>query len=170
MMPAVSEARAVVEQCLIGLERAAQDRAILHAPDLRTVINNYIDAVQALLELDTAMHGGEVTDEWLRNAEHLDIVAHICYQPLWPMEGALLSPTIQAWGLAVDDAARRWQYARRFWLADTCGLALMPVVPGMSTTNPSWHEFTGSGTVVRRVNSPGFLLHGEVLRKARITT
>lgn len=169
-MPSLPEARMVVEQCLVGLERAAQDRVILRAPDLRAVINGYLDTMQDVFALDTAMLDGTVTEEWLRNPAHLDAVARLCYLPLWPLEGALLPSTVQAWGLAVDDAARRWQYARRCWLADVYSLVLMPIVPGISTTNPAWHELTGTGAVVRETQSLGFLLHGAILRKARVLT
>jgi hypothetical protein len=75
---------------------------------------------------------------------------------------------VQLWVFAVDDAARRWQFLRRNWFADSCGLTLMPTVPGITTTNPVWHEISGSGPVVLELLTPGFLLAGEVLRKARV--
>lgn len=168
VMPSAEESRAVLEQCLIGLDRAAQDRDMLCAPDLRAIVTHFLDTVQAALELDAAMKRQEVTEEWLRERSNLDKVARLCYTSLWPDEAALLPSAVQVWALAVDDAARRWQYARRAWLADTFGLTMMPTVPGITTTNPTWQDITGAGQIVSRVFSPGFLLKGEVLRKALV--
>ncbi|HEX2951391.1 MAG TPA: zinc ribbon domain-containing protein [Armatimonadota bacterium] len=170
IMPTAAEARAVVEKCLVGLERAAQDREMLRAPDLRAVVMQYLDIIQAVFDLDAAMERGEITEEWLQeDQKHLDAIADYCFSPLWPHEGALLPPTTQAWVLVVDDAARRWQYARRRWLEDTCKLTLMPTVPNVTTVNPAWHVIEGKGQVITAVRQPGFFLHGEVLRKAHVS-
>jgi len=167
-MPTAADARAMVENCLLGLERAAQDREMLNAPDLRAVINRFLDTLQATLELDTAMEGGEITGEWVAEAANLDTVARLCFAPLWPDEAVLLPPAVQTWLLLVDDAARRWQFARRRWLADTCGLEMMPIVPAITTTNPVWHHIIGEAPVISDVLAPGFLLRGDVVRKARV--
>jgi hypothetical protein len=167
-MPSAAEARATLETTLIGLERAAQDREMLRAPDLRTVVMRFLDAIQDILEFDTRLAQGEISAEWLRNAEHLTLVARMCYAPCWPIEGALLPLTVQAWILAVDDIARSWQYAARQQLAELFGLTLMPTVPTITTTNPAWHEIEGTGPVIHEVLAPGFLLHGELLRRAHV--
>lgn len=167
-LPTAAEARAVVEQCLLGLERAAQDRTVLRAPDLRIVITRFLDVIQETLELDAAMERGDVTPAWLADEAHLAAVVRLCYTPLWPGEAALLPAAVQAWTLVVDDAARRWQYARRGWLVERCGLEMMPTVPGVTTVNPVWHEIIGTAPVISEVLSPGFLLGGAVQRRARV--
>lgn len=169
IMPTAAEARVLVERCLAGLERMAQDREILRAPDLRAIITRFLDAMQDVLECDNAMESGGITDDWLRDPAHLDTIARLCYVPLWPDEGALLPPAVQAWVLAVDDAARRWQYARRRWLADTYDFTVMPTVPAITTVNPAWHNIDGDGAVIVAIVHLGFLLHGEVVRKAYVT-
>jgi hypothetical protein len=166
IMPSAAEAVKAIEQSLVGLERATLDREMLRAPDLRVVAARFLDAVQELLTLEAAMAAGEVTEKWLRDACQLEHVAQLCFTPLLPVESALLPPAVQAWMLAVDDVARYWQYTRRCWLAEQCGLALMPTVPGITTTNPIWHEIDGPAPVISEVLRPGFLLHGDVLRKA----
>ncbi len=168
VLPSAPEARVTLEENLVGLERAAGDREMLTAPDLRALIARYLDTISAVLFLDDVMIRGEVTEEWLRGGDHLNGIIRLCYRPLWPLEGALLPASVQAWVLAVDDAARRWQFARRQWLAAECGLQLMPIVPGVTTINRSWQEVDGHGAVVQRILTPGFLLRDEVLCKARV--
>jgi hypothetical protein len=167
-MPTAAEARAALESNLTGLERAAQDRELLMAPDLRAIVTRFLDNLHDAMILDDLMTGQKVHEAWLRDPEHLGRVERACFAPLWPQEGALLPPATQAWVLAVDDAARRWQYARRRWCEERCGLVMMPVVPGVTTTNGAWHVMLTPGSVVTAVASPGFLLHGEVLRKAHV--
>ena len=168
LVPSLEDTRSVMEQCLVGLERVVMDREMLRTPDLRAIAMRYLDLLQEALMLDTAMTAGEVTASWLRDTEHLRQVARVCYLPLWLLEGTLLPPAVQVWALAVDDAARRWQYLRRVWFAEQCGLTLMPTVPCITTTNPGWQEIAGDGKVVLETLSPGFLLQGEVVRKARV--
>ncbi len=167
-MPSAQEARAALESNMTGLERAAQDRELLLAPDLRAIVTRFLDNLHDALTLDDLMTGQKVHEAWLRDPEHLLRVERACFTPLWPQEGALLPAATQAWVLAVDDAARRWQYARRHWVEERCGLVMMPVVPGVTTTNGAWHVMLTPGSVVTAVASPGFLLHGEVLRKAQV--
>lgn len=167
-LPTAAEAGAMLDECLVGLERAAQDRDMLRAPDLRTLLTRFIEAVHDVLALERHMAEGLLDVAWLRDPAHLDAVARLCYLALWPVEGALLPPAAQAWMLAVDDVARRWQYARRCWLAETCGLTLMPIVPDMTTVNPAWHTIDGTGATVVAVFHPGFLLGDDVLRKAHV--
>ena len=167
-MPSVSEARRVLEECLHGLERAVQDREMLCAPELYTVAIRFLEAAQDVLALDDQMSRGEVTGEWLREKGQFHRVARLCYIPLWPLEGAFLPPAVQAWAMVVDDALRRWQYARRQWLTETCGLTMMAIVPDVTATNTAWHEIAGNGSVVHEVIAPGFTLNGEVICKARV--
>jgi len=167
-LPAPEEARKALDASLIGLERATQDREMLRAPDLRTLVTRYLDVVQDALALDAEMAAGTLTADALRVPEQLARVAQLCFLPLWPLEGALLPDGVQAWALAVDELVRRWQCVRRRWLADTVGLQLMPAISGVSTVNEAWHEVDGTGPTVSRVLAPGFLLGDEVLRKARV--
>jgi len=167
-MPTAAETRKVVEECLLGLERAAQDREMLHAPDLRAIISTFLDNLQSLFMLDERINAGEVTEEWLRIHDNLSLVARVCFSPLWPTEGMLLPSSVQVWVLAVDDAARRWQYTHRRWFAETLKLRMIPIVPTVTTTNPAWHVIDGHGQVVNALIAPGFLLGDEVLRKARV--
>jgi hypothetical protein len=166
--PEAAEACAALEGALVGLERAAQDRAMLAAPELRTLLARLLETTQELLALDAAMAGGEVTDEWLRERRNLNRIIRACYYPLMPVTTALLPAPVQLWALAVDDAARRWQYARRVWLADACHLAMMPTIPGATPTNADWHDVEGYGGTIAEIVTPGFLLGDEVLRKARV--
>lgn len=173
-MPSAAEARAVLEDCLIGLERAAQDRAMLLAPDLRAIVSRFLEALQAALALDDEWNAHGVPDASTWDAEQIARVAAACFAPLWPTEGAVLPVSVQVWVLAVDDTARRWQYARRQWLSDAAGFAMMPIIPGITTTNPIWHEIlppqspTDSLGVVTEVLQTGFLCRGQVVRKARV--
>ncbi len=169
-LPSAEEARKVMEECLIGLERAAQDRDMIQMPDLRSVVIAFIEVVQDLLAIDDFIAEGKLTPEWLHGKEPLDSVVRLCYRPLWPAEGTLLPPTVQAWVLAVDDVARRWQYARRLWLAEGCGLTMMPIIPGITPADHAQHEITGRGLIVTQVLTPGFLLGSDVLRKAKVRT
>jgi len=168
VLPTAAEARATLEENLVGLERAAGDREMLTAPDLRALIARYLDTISAVLILDDVMQRGEITEEWLRGGDHLNGLIRLCFRPLWPLEGALLPPAVQAWVLIVDDAARRWQFARRQWLFSECGLQLMPIVPGVTTINRTWQEVEGHGAVVQRIITPGFLLHDDIQCKARV--
>jgi hypothetical protein len=54
------------------------------------------------------------------------------------------------------------------WLAEKFGLTMMPTVTGITTVNPAWHDITGTGQVITRIFGIGFLLNGEVLRKALV--
>ena len=167
-LPTAGETRQIMEEHLLGLERAMLDREVLRAPDLRVMASRYLDHIQDVLDLDTAIEQGEVTPLSLRKSENLDIVARLVFRPLWVDDGAWLPPQIHAWIFAIDDAARRWQYIRRRWLADHCRLTLIPVVPSVTTLNSAWHTIIGEGQVVSAQLSPGFLLDDEVLRKATV--
>ena len=128
-----------------GLERAVMDREMLRTPELRAIAVRYLDLVQEALTLDAMMTSGEVCERWLRDMDHLHQVMRICFLPLWPLEGSLLPPAVQVWALTVDDAVRRWQYLQRLWLAEECGLALLPTVPNITTIDAAWQEITGEG-------------------------
>lgn len=168
VLPGYADAREAVEIYLRGLERAMLDRDVLRAPELRVVANRYIDTVHDLLALDSAMEQGEVNPASLHNAENLAIIARLCFQPLWQDDGSLLPEAIYAWLLTVDDAARRWQYARRKWLLSQCQLKMMQITPHISTLNPSRQTISGEGRMVASVTAPGFMLGDEILRKAQV--
>ncbi|MHB9134619.1 MAG: hypothetical protein ACYDBB_26395 [Armatimonadota bacterium] len=167
-LPSADDARKVLGECLVGLERAAQDREMLRAPDLRAIVTRFLETMQEVFDLDDTLNSGTVTEDWLHMPEHFTRIVRLCYAPLWPHEGALLPAPVQAWVLAVDEAARRWQFARRLWLAESFEFVMMPVVATLTTTNPAWHEIDGDGPVVTAVLSHGFLLRGTVLRRARV--
>jgi hypothetical protein len=144
---------------------------MLNSPDLRAAIGRYLEHVQAILELEVRMDAGDVTPHWLAIEAHLAWVDAACYAPTWPPEAQLFPLVVQAWVLAVDDAVRHWQLARRQWLGEACGLQMMPVVAGHTPLHPTWHDVeAGRGAVVLAVVSPGFLLGGDVRRKARVRT
>lgn len=168
VLPAAGEACALLEKSLVGLERAAQDRELLSAPDLRAVVTRYLDAMQMVLNLDHLMEEGTVTDAWLGVPDHLDLIATLCFSSLWPLQAALLPIATQSWMVTVHEMLCRWQFARRTWLATACGLTLMPTVSGLTTINQACHEVTGRGSIITEVLTPGFLLKDEVLRKARV--
>lgn len=170
VLPAPEDAAAALASARDSLARVAGLEALRRAPDLHAVVARYLTALEALLALDARMTAGEVTTEWLRRDAHLDQVIHGCFTPGWPAEGMLLPPAIQSWLLLADEVARRWQYARRLWLDSHCGLKSLPVVPGVTTANPAWHRIDGDGPVVTAVLSPGFLLRGDVVRRARVRT
>jgi hypothetical protein len=167
-LPVLPQARLVLVEYLLGLERALEERESLRTPDLRLVVTCYLDSLHAALALDDRLERGEVTAPWLHAPAQLDQVVQAYFRPSWPAAGVLLPDTLQAWLLAADHAARQWQCARRHWLAERCGLTMMPIIPAVTTANPCWMEIDGEGAVVTRVLAPGFLLGGEVLRKARV--
>lgn len=168
VLPSYSEARDAVEANMRGLERAMLDRELLRAPELRVIANRYIDTIQDLLALDSAMEQGEVNKTSLRTAENLDIISRLCFRPLWQDDGSQLPATTYGWLLAVDDAARRWQYARRKWLLTECQLKLISIIPQITPVNSSRHKISGEGRVVSALLAPGFMLGDEILRKTEI--
>jgi len=167
-MPTAEAARKALEETLRGLERVAQDRELLLAPDLRALISRFLDIVHGALQWDDLLLAGTIDDTWLHDSVNLQQTESACFTAFWPKEGALLPRRIQAWVLAVDDMARRWQYARRCWLQEQRDLVMMPIVAGVTTTNPTWHDIEAPGAVVSQVITPGFLLHGDVLRRATV--
>ncbi len=166
--PDLAETRTSIEHWLSGLERLLMERAMMPTPDLRAIAMRYIDRVQEAMQLDAEMEADGVTAMRLRESKPLALIARLCFQPLWTLDVVLLPTTLQRWALAADDALRQWQFLRRCWLAEQYGLTLMPTVPGITTTNALWHIIDGNGPVVLFVMEPGFLLHGEVLQKARV--
>ncbi len=171
IVPNAEQARKQVEEHLVGLERAGQDREMLRAPELRIIVNQMLDDVHDLLALDDEMNAEGITPALVRDLQRLSRLARCCYAPLLPSAVVHLPLYAQAWAFIVDDAVRRWQLVRRRQLADELGLQMMLVLPDVTRFDPQRHECDGdaeAGVVIDEVLEPGFTLNDRVLCKAFI--
>lgn len=127
VLPNVVEARQALGECVEGIQQAMHNTESLPSPALLAVIAQFLDSSRQILALETSIANGEITPAWLREEDHLQCVVRLCCTPMWPAAAMLLPSVLQGWMLALNEAIHRWQFARRVWLSEICGLTLQPV-------------------------------------------
>jgi len=138
VLPNVLTARQMLCECLTRAQQAMQHPSPPLSPEHQAIITRFLAVGQEILTLEAAMTRGEVNAAWLNDDEYRAQLVRCCYTPCWPLDGALLPPVTQGWMVAVDDAIRYWQFARRLWLNEVCGIRMIPMTESLVDTRINW--------------------------------